>query len=59
MKEPERGKVVISRSSWKLVNCSYLVIEGLEFRDSPHNVIHLGRQTSHVTIGNCVFINCP
>ena len=59
MADPEGGKVIISGSSWRLVDCSHLVIEGLEFRESPHNVIHLGRRSSHVTIRDCVFINCP
>ena len=56
---PETGKVVILASSWKLVDCTYLIIEGLEFRNSPHSVIHLGRRSSHVAIRDCVFVNCP
>ena len=59
MAEPEGGKVVIAGGSWQLVDSPFLVIDGLEFRDSPHAVINLGARSSNVTIRNCVFINCP
>ena len=52
-------KVLIEGSSWKLANSTYLVIEGLEFRDSPHAVIDLRERACHNAIRDCVFINCP
>jgi len=59
MAEPGQGKVVIQGGSWILFNCAHVVIQGIEFRESPHNVIHLGERASHIVIRDCVFINCP
>jgi len=59
MATPPGGRVSVVGSSWTIADSPYLVIEGLEFRESPHAVIRVGARSSHSEIRDCVFINCP